>query len=146
MISHYFNHQWNGWHIITWSHGTNSKIHFPNHEMKSIDILQFHGIPWNSKELTRNYMEFHGTSQLYGDFTEFHGIPWNFGVRANFHGFCLNSGIQGVGIPWNSMELHSMWCWRSIKFHGTSLHETGPVQWIFSQHCGYWYTLTPGHW
>ena len=70
-----------------------------------MELLKFHGIPWN----------FYSRC---GDSMEFHGIPWNLVLASSsmelskFH-----------GIPWNSMELpfwHGKVPWNSMEFHGTS--------------------------
>ena len=80
----------------------------------SMELLKFHGIPWN----------FYSRC---GDSMEFHGIPWNLVLASNsmelpfWHGKVpWNSmefhGTSGEfhGIPWNSMEL---WNIDIIKFH-----------------------------
>ena len=102
-----------------------------------MEILQFHGIPWNFSTGYSDSMEFHGIwlcSQIPWNFlnsTEllfkvswFHGIPWNsmeFDVGIKFHGT--------FKVPWNSMELpfwHGKVPSNSMEFHGTS----GEFHWI----------------
>ena len=61
---------------------------------------------------------------------KFHGIPWNFSTgysdSMEFHGIWLCNQIPWT--LFNSMEFHGMWCWHhvpwnfqsSMEFHGTS--------------------------
>ena len=75
-----------------------------------MELLKFHGIPWNFYSRCGDSMEFHGipwnlvlTSSSM-ELSKFHGIPWNFPFDPEkFH-----------GIPWNSMEL---WNIDINKFH-----------------------------
>jgi hypothetical protein len=61
----------------------------------SIELMEFHGIQWNSIEFS---IEFHEFSM------EFNGIPWN---PMECHG----TEVDGIhGIQWNSME-------NSTEFH-----------------------------
>ena len=75
-----------------------------------MELLKFHGIPWNFYSRFGDSMEFHGipwnlvlaSSSM--ELSKFHGIPWNFPFdMEKFH-----------GIPWNSMELLAS----SMEFHG----------------------------
>ena len=38
-------------------------------------------------------------------------------------------------------------CLMLYTINAISLYETGPIQWMFNQHCGYWWpgALAPGH-
>ena len=83
-----------------------------------MELLKFHGIPWNFSTGYSYSMEFHGIwlcSQ----------IPLNFLNSMEFHG----TFVLGLAIPWNSIEFHGIWCWHqvpwnfqsSMEFHGTSL-------------------------
>ena len=68
-----------------------------------MELLKFHGIPWNFYSRCGDSMEFHGipwnlvlaSSSM--ELSKFHGIPWNF-----------------WRVPWNSMEL---WNIDINKFH-----------------------------
>ena len=62
-----------------------------------MELLKFHGIPWNFYSRCGDSMEFHGipwnlvlaSSSM--ELSKFHGIPWNFPFDPEkFH-----------GIPWN---------------------------------------------
>ena len=82
-----------------------------------MELLKFHGIPWNFYSRCGDSMEFHGipwnlvlaSSSM--ELSKFHGIPWNFPFDLEkFHGIPWNFWR----VPWNSMEL---WNIDINKFH-----------------------------
>ena len=97
---------------------------------------QIYQVPWNSMELQKSSMEFHGTFLgTIKSSIEFHGIPWNSGVWKKFHGIPWNFGsgsgqncMEFHGIPWSL----SLCCLSSMEFHGT----TGVVQMLFKKFHG----------
>ena len=82
-----------------------------------MELLKFHGIPWNFYSRCGDSMEFH---RIWC----WHQVPWNFQSSMEFHGTSLLTwkssmefhGTSGEfhGIPWNSMEL---WNIDINKFH-----------------------------
>ena len=82
-----------------------------------MELLKFHGIPWNFYSRCGDSMEFHGIWC-------WHQFPWNFQSSIEFHGTSLltwNSSMEFHGIPWNSWQVpwNSMELWNIDinKFH-----------------------------
>ena len=77
-----------------------------------INILLFHGFPWNSPAVPWNSMEL------------FHGIPWN--IKSSME---LDTNTKCHGIPWNPRTFKKKVPWNSMEFdkwHGTWLHHQIP--------------------
>ena len=77
-----------------------------------INILLFHGFPWNSPAVPWNSMEL------------FHGIPWN--IKSSME---LDTNTECHGIPWNPRTFKKKVPWNSMEFdkwHGTWLHHQIP--------------------
>ena len=53
-------------------------------------------------------------------------------------------------VKWLGHFFFKMWFHFLMLFNlcAIFLYETGPIEWMFSQHCGYWWlgALAPGHW
>ena len=82
-----------------------------------MELLKFHGIPWNFYSRCGDSMEFHGIWC-------WHQVPWNFQSSMEFHGTSFltwKSSMEFHGIPWNFWRVpwNSMELWNIDinKFH-----------------------------
>ena len=82
-----------------------------------MELLKFHGIPWNFYSRCGDSMEFRGIWC-------WHQVPWNFQSSMEFHGTSLltwKSSMEFHGIPWNFWRVpwNSMELWNIDinKFH-----------------------------
>ena len=116
-----------------------------------MELLTFHGIPWNFSTGYSDSMEFHEIwlcSQILWNFLnsmECHGtfvlglaIPWNsmeFGVGIKFH--------RNFKVPWNSMELpfwHGKVPWNSMELWNIDINKF--QNWGNVFHCLLYYFMS----
>ena len=105
------------WHLII---NQIPKTIFRNMIFSNMKFIKFHGIPWNSMELQKSSMEFHGTREYGKSSMEFHGT------------------LDLDKIPWNSMEFHGTPGVVQMlfkKFHGTleELFDQNKFQWALKR-------------